>query len=136
MVAAAAAAASATSSSVSAGQPLGFGARDHRLEEEEELLLAFGQAGHRRHQRGDVHFLLLSTTAAGCSRDAARWGQSDGQSISTSRFVAQQTVQMVRLSAGQLRFSFRVAKGTGHDASFTHPALGNRREIPDEVPLV
>src|SRR6187402_3326757 len=47
------------------------------------------------------------TTAAGCSRDAARYGQSDGQSISISRLVPQQTEQIDRPRPGQLRFALR-----------------------------
>ena len=46
-------------------------------------------------------------TAAGCCRDEARYPQSDGHRISTSRFVAQQTAQIVCPSAGHWRLAGR-----------------------------
>jgi len=69
------------------------------------------------------------TWAAGCSRAEERWGQSSGQSISTRRFVAQHTLQIVWPSAGQVRRALRCPQSgqviPQHTADATIVSLGN-----------
>src|SRR5258705_12561610 len=71
------------------------------------------------------------TTAAGWARAEARYGQSGGQAISTSRLVPQQTGQMSRPMPGQARFAFRVAQ-MGQSA-FMLKYVYNRTIPTDEV---
>src|SRR5690242_17258287 len=125
MVAAQAAAASATSSSVKRASPSGLDLATTDWKRKKSWCWRSVSPDMDGSSAATSTSCCRRTTAAGCSRDAARWGQSDGQSISTRRFVPQQTGQITRPSAGQLRLAFRVwQRGQATRKLYTPPPLG------------
>src|SRR5215471_16756050 len=70
-------------------------------------------------------WLVLAILSLSYSRPSCRYVQSEGQSISTSRFVPQQTAQICTPLAGHCRLALRFPQ-RGH---FMKTHLGERQTV-------